>query len=68
MKIHFVGESLGKYSKSMCLQNIHTTVEMVRRDKVHGFLFDVSMKQKRESGKIFFIITAQSNKDKIVFR
>jgi hypothetical protein len=43
-------------------------MEMVGRDKIHRFLFDVSMKQKRESGKIFFTITAQSYKDKIVFR
>jgi hypothetical protein len=43
-------------------------MEMVGRDKIHRFLFDVSMKQKRESGKIFFTITAQSNQDMIVFR
>jgi hypothetical protein len=41
---------------------------MIGRDKVHKFLFDVSMEQKRESGKILFTITAQSNKDMIVFR
>lgn len=52
---HFV-RHLGNYSYLMVFQNIKTILEMVLRNTVHRFLFNVSMKLKKEPEEPYLVL------------